>query len=153
METSRLCVQDLLQRTQQHKTYCFSDRESAVSKSMNPCVAAWGVHTALWEGFELTQVTVAPSLVWGRKGWIIQPASFDVFLFYKGGEANSHHQAHIHNLRGNLNVPQDEGRRFREQQWNNSSLSKWQPLSRRTITDCWSITPHMEDEMTALPCW
>lgn len=42
---------------------------------------------------------------------------------------------------------------FREQQWNNSSLSKWQPSSRRTITDCWSITPHMEDETTALPCW
>lgn len=47
-----------------------------------PSLPAWGVHTALWEGFELTQVTVAPSPVWRRKrrgrrrgGWIIQPAS------------------------------------------------------------------------------
>lgn len=32
-----------------------------------PSLPAWGVHTALWEGFELTQVTVAPSPVWRRK--------------------------------------------------------------------------------------
>lgn len=32
-----------------------------------PSLPAWGVHTALWEGFELTQVTVAPSPVWRRE--------------------------------------------------------------------------------------
>lgn len=54
----------------------FRQREMSFFKAMNPCVPAWGVHTVLWAGFELTQVTVAPSLAWRRRGWIIQAAGF-----------------------------------------------------------------------------
>ena len=73
-----------------NKTYCYSDRKSFFFfKTMNPCMPAWGVHTVLWEGFELTQVTVAPSVVWRRRGedeLFNQPAPLgsDVLLLFYG---------------------------------------------------------------------
>lgn len=64
----RPAATDTITLREQHKTYCYSDRKSRFFETMYPCVPAWGVHTVLWEGFELTQVTVAPSPVWRRRG-------------------------------------------------------------------------------------
>lgn len=62
----RPAATDTITQWEQHKSYCYSDRKSRFSKTTHPCVPAWGVHRVLWEGFELTQVTVAPSPVWRR---------------------------------------------------------------------------------------
>lgn len=36
---------------------------------------------------------------------------------------------------------------------NNSCVSKWQPSLQHSVADIWSITPHTQDKMTALPQW
>lgn len=90
----------------------------------------------------------------------------DVLLFYWWGETSSQQQAapplkaplpHIHSFKKKKKShkeaqfyplssppppPEDRGIISGEQQWNNSSLSKWQPSLRHSITDCRSITPH-----------
>lgn len=163
-------VRDTKALWEQHKTYCYSDRKSRFFffETLHPCVPAWGVHTVLWEGFELTQVTVAPSPVWRRWGDELfkqpVPLSSDVLLCLMGrwgepattsstsSQGGRHMTAAGWNIQGTSIFP-GTGHHFREQRQNNSALSKWQPSLQHTITDCWSITPHTRDEMTATPCW
>lgn len=163
-----LCPRDLLQQTQQHcensETYCYSDRKSRFFfffETVHPCVHAWGVHTVLWEGFELTQVTVAPSPVWRRKRrrrgdeLFNQPALLgsEVLLCLMGRWGNN--KQHLLTRRAAIWQPQDraskEPRFSRGQGIISESSSRIiarsqndSPSLRHSITDCCSITPHTQ---------
>lgn len=128
-------------------------------ETVHPCVHAWGVHTVLWEGFELTQVTVAPSPVWRRKRrrrgdeLFNQPAPLgsDVLLCLMGRWGNN--KQHLLTRRAATWQPQDraskEPRFSRGQGIISESSSRIiarsqndSPSLRHSITDCCSITPH-----------
>ena len=139
-------------------------------ETVHPCVHAWGVHTVLWEGFELTQVTVAPSPVWRRRRrrrrrgdeLFNQPAPLgsDVLLCLMGRWGNN--KQHLLTRRAATWQPQDraskEPRFSRGQGIISESSSRIiapsqndSPSLRHSITDCCSITPHTH-RMKWQPC-